>query len=58
MKRALWSRTTSASGMVGTPRTYTWKPSGSTRKRTSSPAREALRANSIGSEPEIPAPHG
>ena len=58
MKRALWSRTTSASGMVGTPGTYTWKPSGSTRKRTSTPAREALRANSIGSEPEIPAPHG
>ena len=58
MKRALWSRTTSASGMAGTPRTYTWKPSGSTRKRTSSPAREALRANSIGSEPEMPASHG
>ena len=56
MKRTLWSR--AASGMVGTPGTYTWKPSGSTRKRTSTPAREALRANSIGSEPEIPAPHG
>ena len=32
MKRALRSRAATASGMMGTPRTYTWKPSGSTRK--------------------------
>ena len=58
MKRALWSRAASASGMVGMPRTYTWKPSGSTLKRTSTPAREALRANSITSGLTMPTSHG
>jgi len=58
MKRPLWSRAASASGMVGTPRTYTWKPSSSTRKRTSTPARAALRANSITSGPKTPTSHG
>ena len=58
MKRALWSRAASASGMAGMPRTYTWKPSGPTRARTSTPARDALRANSIGSELTMPTSHG
>ena len=58
MKRALWSRAASASRMVGTPGAYTWKPSGSTRKHTSTPARAALRANSITSGPKTPTSHG